>query len=273
VVAEILLAFGYHLGNDLNNASDNLTFTLLFKRPAWFMKQHRKSRQMATGLRILQRSLTGEGTLGLKERFFISQACRQMSKSGHNPEGEGKGRWAYERLPFIMNPVCPEPGSITGWGWKEPNSHLLLPFYGDHFGPFRYIHTIRHGLDMAYSTNQQQLYNWGSMFNIGTPSLPSEVPQASFRYWVEANRKAMEWGEKLGKDHFLALNFDEICRDPGPGLKEIIDFLEISPGAESIVKAHHLPSLPASTGRYRDHSLDGFREDDLEYLVKLGFDL
>ena len=35
VVADILLAQGWYLGQDLNRAKDNLLFTLLFKRPYW----------------------------------------------------------------------------------------------------------------------------------------------------------------------------------------------------------------------------------------------
>ena len=35
VVADIVLAQGWYLGQDLNRAKDNLLFTLLFKRPYW----------------------------------------------------------------------------------------------------------------------------------------------------------------------------------------------------------------------------------------------
>ncbi len=38
VIAELLSKIGYYIGNDLNNASDNLLYTLIFKRPNWFRK-------------------------------------------------------------------------------------------------------------------------------------------------------------------------------------------------------------------------------------------
>ena len=37
IIAELLNKMGFYLGNDLNSANDNLLFTLLFKKPKWFM--------------------------------------------------------------------------------------------------------------------------------------------------------------------------------------------------------------------------------------------
>ena len=53
------------------------------------------------------------------------------------------------------------------WGWKEPNSHLMIRHLHRHFGDrLRYVHVIRNGLDMAQSRNQLQLIRWGSVFGV-----------------------------------------------------------------------------------------------------------
>jgi len=53
-----------------------------------------------------------------------------------------------------------------GWGWKEPNTHIYLEFLSKYFSDLKYIFVIRHGLDMAFSKNQAQLYNWGNLLGV-----------------------------------------------------------------------------------------------------------
>ena len=271
VMAEIVALFGFYIGKDLNSASDNLTYTLLFKRPAWFKKNINNTGQILTGLSILEKSMIKGGKLTLREKIFLRKAVRGMSKFGHNREGEGKGDWAYDRLPFIKFPQVPVTESYLGWGWKEPNTHLLIPGFAEYFQHFRYIHTIRHGLDMAFSTNQQQLYNWASLFGLDLPESPDDIPRASFRYWVKANRRAISLSKQLGSRKFLVVNFDELCRKPSEGVKKIADFLQINPTPELLARAAGLPVIPGTTGRYKEHDLSLFDPEDLSFLKDLGF--
>ncbi len=271
VVAEITALFGFYLGRDLNNASDNLTYTLLFKRPEWFRNNIDNSRQINTGLSILEKSLSTGKALSFRERIFLKRASRDMAKHGHNREGEGKGDWPRQRLSFIKEPEVPDMSDFNGWGWKEPNCHLLINHLHEFFPGFRYIHTIRHGLDMAYSSNQQQLYNWASLFGIGLPENENDIPTASFRFWVEANRRAIKAGEMLGREKFLLVNFDELCRDPLPGVAKIAGFLEISPDEDLMREAAKLPVMPGTAGRHKDHPGDIFDKADLDFLQGTGF--
>lgn len=272
VVAEILTCFGFYLGADLNGARDNLTFTLLFKRPAWYIRNKDNFRHLETGLRILEKTMLTGKRLSLKEKFYLKRAVRDMSKYGHNREGQGKGEWALQRLPFIKNPVIPDPAIYTGWGWKEPNSHLLIPVMNNFFPGFKYIHTVRHGLDMAYSSNQQQLFNWGPLFGVPLPVHENETPSASFRYWVEAHKRILALQKEIGRDRILILNFDRLCEDPERGIREILEFLGIQPSEELLARAAKLPVTPKTAGRWRQHPEDVFDENDLEFLRKMGFD-
>lgn len=271
VMAEIAALFGFYIGKDLNGASDNLTYTLLFKRPIWFKKNINNTGQIYTGLRILEKSMIKDGRLSLREKIFLMKAVRGMSKFGHNKEGEGKGDWPFQRLPFINFPQIPNSDSYHGWGWKEPNTHLLIPKFEEYFQQFRYIHTMRHGLDMAFSTNQQQLFNWASLFGIDLPVSRDDIPRASFRYWVEANRRAISLGNQLGSQKFLLVNFDELCSKPSDEIRKIADFLQISPTDELLAEASRLPVIPRTTGRHKDHNLDVFNLKDLSFLKDLGF--
>ena len=43
------------------------------------------------------------------------------------------------------------------WGWKEPRSVFLLPFFASYFSGLKFLHVVRDGRDMAYSANQNQI--------------------------------------------------------------------------------------------------------------------
>jgi len=210
VVAEMLAMMGFFLGNDLNSASDNLTYTLLFKRPEWFRKNAHNTRKIFRGLSILEKSLLTGSPLNLPEKLFLHRAVRDMSIHGHNKEGEGKGEWAYDRLAAIKKPRTPDMTKYAGWGWKEPNSHLMISMMKEYFQGYKYIHTIRHGLDMAFSSNQQQLYNWASLFDVALPGNDADIPRASLKYWIKANQRVCDLVEELGQESVLIINYDAL---------------------------------------------------------------
>jgi len=57
--------------------------------------------------------------------------------------------------------LAPFDAGAAAWGWKEPRSIFLLPFFADQFSSLKFLHVIRDGRDMAYSSNQNQLRKHG----------------------------------------------------------------------------------------------------------------
>lgn len=271
VVAEMLSLFGIYIGSDLNDAHDNLLYTLLFKRPHWYYENCQNDCSINTGLSLFSKMMTQSESPSMREVAFLTRAVCEMALTGHNQHGNGCGVWPLMRIPRILLPWKARVPASRGWGWKEPNSHLLIKRMDRFFGNFRYIHTIRHGLDMAFSKNQQQLFNWGPLFGIERPRSEVDVPRAAFRYWVRANEAAIEAGETIGSEKFLVMNFDELCRSPESGLKRLLAFLQIDIDRETIQRAVSLPQIPKSMGRFKSHDLDQFESADLDALSRLGF--
>ena len=159
------------------------------------------------------------------------------------------------------------------WGWKEPNSHIYLEFLDSYFRNIKYIHTIRHGLDMAFSENQQQLYNWGPLLGIELPESKEDEPAASLKYWIKSNRRVVGIGEKLGNQKFLIVNFDRLCLSPRSEILKIASFVNIRPDAKSMKILYRIPKRPKSLGRFREHNISKFDPADLLELENMGFSI
>ncbi len=271
VVAEIIRQLGYYIGADLNRAHDNLWFLLLFKRPRWFDRARHDSNKIFTGLSLLSKAMLHQTALQWPELRFLLRAVFEVSILGHNHRGDGRGLWPFVRA---WHMVARKPGmtlSQNRWGWKEPNSHIFLPYLADYFSNLKYMHTIRHGLDMAFSHNQQQLYNWGPIFGLDLPRTKFDEPPASLKYWIKSNRRVLEIGRNLGDQKFLVVNFDRLCLTPESEIQKIVSFLNIAPGEGEMASLCRIPRQPQSLGRHRSHDISRFDPADLNELEDLGF--
>ncbi len=211
--------------------------------------------------------------LSLTQKIHLKVISYQMYKYGHNHQNSGNGYWYKKRLnklidrqKMLINP------KYIGWGWKEPNSHLIVNSFTKYFKDFKYIHTIRHGLDMAFSKNQQQLYNWGTIFNVDLPENASQEPRASLDYWIKANENIFNLQKVLGSDKILIINFDNICSNPQEEVRKILSFLNYSCDEKTFNELINLPKTPSSTGRYKTKNLSDFTTKDIAILKKFGFE-
>jgi Sulfotransferase family len=273
LVAEIAEGMGFYLGADRNAAGDNLWFTLLLKRPRWYRRVRQRGDDAAVrrNLGILEKALT-TGRLTPWDWAFVLRATADIGLRGHDHKRSGRGRWALARAASLYGRPKPRRHP-RAWGWKEPNSHVFLPELARHFPGLRYVHTIRHGLDMAHSPKRAQLYNWGWLYGVDPPGDPDQVPRAQLRFWVETTRRADEIGRELLGDRFLLLNFDRLCREPEAGIDLLTRFAGVTLTAEERARLAELPRVPESAGRFAEHDLDGFAPRDLASLGEFGFEV
>lgn len=277
VIAEILKEVGFFLGSDLNLALDNLTFSLLFKRPKWFLKStNGDGSDLAKGLAVFEKIMTGSKNLNFEDQRFIFRAAMDWSIFGNHFGGignSGRGIWPFKRVLRILSSNNPGFSQFPDWGWKEPNTHIYIEFLEHYFENFKYIHVMRHGLDMAFSRNQVQLYNWGDVLGIAGTSSSVLLPQKALKFWIAANERAIAIGQKFCNGKFLAINFDELCRAPGPEVKRIIDFLEVEINHDKLMKLEQMPQKPKTSGRYKNEDLSLFSEQEIQAVEKFGFEV
>lgn len=145
------------------------------------------------------------------------------------------------------------PGPESPWGWKEPRSLYLLPFFHAHLPEMKFIHVIRDGRDMAFSANQNQLRKHGPA-RLGPDLHEAPQPVRTAALWARINLEAAAYGEaRLGK-RYLRVQFEALCRSPRETVQTILEFagraVDAAWAAEVIVP-------PASIGRWREITDEG----------------
>ena len=279
LISSILATLGLNIGSDLNEAYDNLSFTLLYK--------HLNTLTMDTktfdeSYRILKKSILGtRNTLTEPEKEMLEELS-EKGRPGH-PQTWLKERANNIRLidengpldnPYLKElPQIQHKPLLGKWGWKEPNSHMILNRLNK---KTKFIMVVRNGLDMAFSSNQNQLRLWGPTI------LPKEMlkfdkqghilysPRVSMKYWTLVHKKVMEESKALG-EHFLMVNFDDMCIHPEKWLKILCDFLKV----DSSVIPEIRPLViyqSEGIGRFKKHDLAQFDPSDVLFAKELGFD-
>lgn len=256
LVAEIVQAMGWDLGHDLNGAHDNLWFTILFQRPDWFAAFPDPARiNAAIALYHSARSTGLQG--GAAALDLITALADRLEQPGTIPTGAGR-----DNAMRLAQSAAPR-GEGQPWGWKEPNTHIFLPWLFAALPGLRYVHVLRDGRDMALSPNQNQLRNWGPWM-IGEAATDGRDPAVrSLDYWLAANRRAVDLGQ-AHPGRFHLLNYDRLCAEPGPELAALGRFLErpVTPEIAGMI-------APRSIGRHMGAQADKFSPEQLDGVARL----
>jgi len=279
VIAEIVRQLGWRLGDDLNSANDNLLFTLLFKRPRWYQRVREEPGQIEAVVTSFNRMMSGYAPTSEDWRVLLP-AIRDMIRDGHDHIGPHHGAWLKRIASHLLWPLLRiiklyggRPNNTEHWGWKEPNAHVYLESLARHYPHMRYIHVIRHGLDMAFSRNQAQLHNWGPLYGVATApdGNPAVLARHALDFWTAANTHAINLARQLLGSRFLLINYDELCKNQVPVIRELCAFLGHTCTEGKITSLSSIPRIPHSYERYRRHDLGIFAPEQLKAVRQLGF--
>ena len=257
LIAQILKELGFYVGSDLNDANDNLWFTLLFKRREVLAESGEQFSQLVD---IFLEGMAGDKNFSIAQVKLIKKLSL-IDRPQHPVE------WLRKRADSLLAKQDNQE-KVKYWGWKEPNTHVVINRLQKALPDIKYIHVVRNGLDMAHSANQNQLKLWGSHF-IGADYEIS--PYYSLKYWSIVHRRVLELGESMGARFFL-LNYDQFCLDPTNSLKKLCGFLEVDISNSQISDLSQLIKVPNSIGRFKQFGLDIFDPADVDFVRQFGFD-
>ena len=256
VLAALLKNLDYSIGEDLNDALDNLWFTALFKRRAMlgigdseFLRHYSIFRTACSG-----------------RRFGDAVDWQKVEIAMLAPREQHSTAWLQCRLEsFFLNMKNLQPK--TSWGWKEPNSHIFARRILAFDPEIRYIHLTRNGLDMAFGENQNQPRFWGGLVIADDDRLDESA--RSLKYWCWAERRMCELQRRL-PERILRLRFEDFFDCPDMVARKLSSYLGDS--------KEHIASLlgavvayPSSIGRFRRFGTNHFCREDLQFASSLGF--
>ncbi len=241
VVADIIRQLGYELGPDLNEPLDNLWFTLLFKyRDAFEMDDAAFTRHYE----IFKTAMTG-GDIStlldarLAETLLTADRANQCAAD-----------WLHTRIDNLRRP---NPAPATGrWGWKEPNTHILLPQLLRAEPSLHYIHVVRSGPDMAFSPNQNQLRLWGP---ITLGARYEDTPRGSLRFWLWTHQRILNLQQTYPTQlHLIA--FEQLCTHPTQAIRSLTQSLNHPVSTATLTQLAQTITPPATIGRHQLNQLD-----------------
>lgn len=129
------------------------------------------------------------------------------------------------------------PGAA--WGWKLPETTLVMPFFVDAFPEIKFVHCVRHPVSSTLRASHQTA-------NPFTP-LGSAAVAGAYAYcgrnadlvpddeewlrsaitWQHQTTRAMKYGRTLGQDRYMEMKYEDICANPDWALSTLERFTKL----------------------------------------------
>ena len=283
VVSQILDALAFEMGPVSTPSLDNVLFTSLFTLPmvarapatfaeldAFFVDREgwwKISRKRRPATALLPKSSNRSNVSSRKRWCRASRNPSGCPRRGSLPPNEGSrrdgtlsrtGRWLRDR------------GSPPGMEGAQ-HQGVCLPQIVRQFPDMKYIHVIRHGLDMAYSRNVNQVRSWDRSRHQG-----GRTPRSGLLPGI--------LGQNKREDHFLRRRRAEAplpaCPVRRPGARACgvdLPLLRLSRRErrrrekQQVLRA--IPSVPRSLGRYKEQELSKLNPSLVDRVRDFGFDV
>ena len=261
VIAQLLIELGFDMGSDLNDSLDDLGFTALFKRlDLWPIDANLRALEEALAVYITSRGCLTPPTITAEAHQV--RAERLLTHIGKTSQWLEAGT-LHDRVKKLAHI---ESGQ-TRWGWKEPNTLILLPYLMAALPQLKYIHMLRDGRDMAYSQNKNQLQLWGNSV-LGRP-VDINCPQDALDYWCEAHRRLVSVMDKYGH-RILLIRLESCIEDTSATITRVMNFLDVKHHG-SLEELSQIVSKPQSLRRYRAKPSLTLNQDQIELFQRLGY--
>ncbi|HSE82632.1 MAG TPA: sulfotransferase, partial [Gaiellaceae bacterium] len=175
---------------------------------------------------------------------------RFVERAGEAPEKELLGGMQTDLEHVVQDHLAELPPEARAWGWKEPRSIYLVPFFDATMPSLRFLHFLRDGRDMAFSENQNQLVRYGDL--LVDDRRREKKPVRSIALWSLVNSAAADYGETRLGDRYLRVRFEDLCAEPAETVRRIYDFFGLEGDAEAIAAAEVRP--PSTLARWTSKS-------------------
>lgn len=264
LIARLLVELGYDMGSDLNDSLDELGFTALFKRiELWPLDANLQELEQALSVYLTARGfpipedISSKNHRGRVEKLIAHIAATSKWREVGAIE---------DRITTLSEIKAPG----QSWGWKEPNTVMVLPYLLHALPKLRYIHVLRDGRDMAFSSNKNQLRLWGS--HVLGRAIDCDCPQDAFDYWCGVHEGLLGLQEQHGS-RVLLIKLESLIASPEESLGRLLAFVgtPAKDAANHRAKLSNLISTPDSITRYRDRPPLEMTKSQVTLMQRLGY--
>jgi hypothetical protein len=179
--------------------------------------------------------------------------------------------WLSKVLSSMLDPKDIDYDKYLGWGWKEPCTYIYLRQLKQCFQSMKYIHVIRHGLDMAFSANETHLQNWSRFFGFQCPKEKELIPDAQLKFWNAANAYAAKTAKQILGTDFLLVRFEDICLETETALRQIFEFLGLELTNNVLDKFIKMVEVPPSLNRYKTKDISSLDPAQVSKIQEFGY--
>jgi hypothetical protein len=162
------------------------------------------------------------------------------------------------------------PEDARAWGWKEPRSIYLLPFFNQVMPGTKFLHWMRDGRDMAFSENQQQVKKHGDTVLTG-PHAELKKQARSIALWSTVNTWAADFGEQQMPGRYLRMRFEDLCERPAETVERLYDFFGLEGDVEEAAAQVRPPDTLGRWRKARRKTLDQLQELAGPALARFGY--
>ena len=148
------------------------------------------------------------------------------------------------------------------WALKHPRTVLMLPYLQGRYPQMRFVHVIRDGRDMAFSTNTRQSDLYGDVI-LPDAAVGRPAAENSMRFWAYSNLEAKKFGETALGARYLRVRLENLCDDTESEIGRLFDWLGVD--GRNTESAHTIVKRPTSIGRWQTES-----ESLLQRLTTIG---
>ncbi|MCY4342333.1 MAG: sulfotransferase [Gammaproteobacteria bacterium] len=254
MIAAVLAAHDVYMGECFNPALDNLWLHfLLFNRNPF-----EDSEKLRSTIDLFDRRMRSPGRWDDEAIAAVLRQRQRLIRNGVDIE-------AHRNLVLGCDSLLMRPSKIPvdlqgPWGFKYPPAYLYAPFLFDTFPGARMVFLARHPLDMAYSSNRNQLRRFGHW-------LGSEVqltPRWQLKLWL----KAYDHVTSLSKRYAVrCICFEALISRPVETFSSLFEFLGLNLDSSKLKIVRPQKSI----GRYQTEPLSDFDQQDLDLVRNLGF--
>lgn len=267
VLVDVLMAAGLDFGVGVNSTMDNVFFSRFLNDPEW----QRTASQVAFSERLrifekimLGQVLSGEEMAAYARGVMAHKVVRQPARKVMEV------RWLNWKRRLGLGGKVRESGVFA---FKEPHIQVMLPQIAAYFRQLKYIHVVRHGLDMAYSSNLGLVTLWGDRLGLELPKTDAEKPMVQLEAWIRSRNAVLEFAAEHLPGRFLEVKYEDICLHPARVLPPLLDFAGISVSEVQLRELVAMPRISRSSGRFLQKDLSQFTPAQLAAVESAGYSL